>query len=85
MQTTATVKYTGELSGGLSGGAVVNVQAGAKYGKTVEKTETYGAEVTGNRPPAQQREVCSEPCLTRQVVSLQMCGQVPYPAPIIVV
>jgi hypothetical protein len=51
MQTTATVTRKGELSGGLSGGAAVNAQAGAKYEKTVEQTETYAAEVTGNRPP----------------------------------
>jgi len=51
METTALVTGTVEVSGVVSGGAAVNVQAGGKYGKTVEKTETYAAEVTGNRPP----------------------------------
>ncbi|KAH6628319.1 hypothetical protein F5144DRAFT_578656 [Chaetomium tenue] len=50
MRTNSTVTRTGEFSGGLSGGAVVTAQGGAKFSKTVEMEESYAVEVTGNRP-----------------------------------
>ncbi|KAI0198873.1 hypothetical protein F4808DRAFT_451794 [Astrocystis sublimbata] len=51
METSAQVTDTRNVSGGVSSGSVVNAQAGVKYEKSIEKTETYAAEVTGNQPP----------------------------------
>ncbi|AEO54667.1 hypothetical protein MYCTH_2123570 [Thermothelomyces thermophilus ATCC 42464] len=34
----------------VGGGGIIG-QAGGKFAKTIEQTETYAAEVTGNRPP----------------------------------
>ncbi|KAK2024171.1 hypothetical protein LX32DRAFT_666857 [Colletotrichum zoysiae] len=50
MQTTETVTNTIGADGGLSGGAVVNVNAGLHTEKSVEKTTTHAAEIVGNNP-----------------------------------
>lgn len=50
MRTNSMVTRTGEVSGVLSGGAVITAQGGAQFSKTVETEESYAVEVTGNRP-----------------------------------
>lgn len=50
MQTTQTETRTIALDGGVSGGAIVDINANLSAEKSVEKTTTWAAQITGARP-----------------------------------